>query len=65
MVTMEHNLTGDYVYHVDVDKVISWNTLSIKLSNTMTMVTMEHNVTGDYVYHVDVDKVIPWNTLSI
>ena len=29
MVTMEHNVAGDYVYHVDVDKVIPWNTLSL------------------------------------
>ena len=27
--SMEHNVAGDYVNHVDVDKVISWNTLSI------------------------------------
>ena len=27
MVTMEHNVASDYVYHVDVDKVIPWNTL--------------------------------------
>ena len=29
MVTMKHNVAGDYVYHVDVDKVVTWNTLSI------------------------------------
>ena len=29
MVTMEHNVAGDYVNHVDVDKVVTWNTLSL------------------------------------
>ena len=29
MVTMKHNVAGDYVNHVDVDKVVTWNTLSL------------------------------------
>ena len=30
MVTMENNMTCDHIYHVEVDKIIAWNTLTKK-----------------------------------